>query len=49
MNSSAIKLRERGKVNEADIEHFASFDESELLFFLHLIGSHTMRWGTNRL
>ena len=35
MNSSAIKLRERGKVNEADIEHFASFDESELLSFLH--------------
>lgn len=35
MNSSAIKRRERGEVNEADITHFASFDEPELLFLLH--------------
>jgi len=35
MNTSAIKRRERGEVNEADIAHFASFDEPELLFLLH--------------
>lgn len=35
MNNSAIKRRERGEVNEADIIHFASFDEPELLFLLH--------------
>jgi len=35
MNSSAIKRRERGEVNEADITHFASFDEPELLFLLY--------------
>ena len=35
MNSSAIKRRERGEVKEADITHFASFDEPELLFLLH--------------
>ncbi len=35
MNSSAIKRRERGEVTEADITHFASFDEPELLFLLH--------------
>ena len=49
MDNLAAKRRERGEVNETDISDFASFDESELLFFLHLIGSHTMRWGTNRL
>jgi hypothetical protein len=35
MDSSAIKRRERGEVNEADITHFASFDEPELLFLFH--------------
>ena len=35
MNSSAKKRRERGEVNEADIAHFALFDEPELLFLLN--------------
>lgn len=35
MNSSAIKRRERGEVNEADISNFASFNEPELLLLLH--------------
>jgi len=35
VNSSAIKRRERGEVNEADIAHFTSFDEQGLLFLLH--------------
>ena len=35
MNSLAIKRRERGEVNEADIAHFTSFDEPKLLFLLN--------------
>ena len=35
MDNLAAKRRERGEVNETDISDFASFDESELLFFLH--------------
>ena len=35
MNNQAAKRRERGEVNEADITHFASFDEQELLLLLH--------------
>ena len=35
MDTLAAKRRERGEVNEMDISDFASFDESELLSFLH--------------
>ena len=35
MSIKAIKRRERGEVNEADIANFASLDEQELLFLLH--------------
>ncbi len=35
MNSSAIKRRERGEVNETDVAHFSSFNELELLLLLH--------------
>jgi hypothetical protein len=35
MDNLAAKRRERGEVNETDISDFASFDESELLSFLH--------------
>ncbi len=35
MDNLAAKRRERGEVNETDISDFASFDESELLFFLN--------------
>ena len=35
MDNLAAKRRERGEVNEADIAHFTSCDEPELLFLLH--------------
>ena len=35
MDNLTAKRRERGEVNETDISDFASFDESELLSFLH--------------
>ncbi|OEU68989.1 MAG: hypothetical protein BA864_04665 [Desulfuromonadales bacterium C00003093] len=35
MDNLAAKRRDRGQVNETDISHFASFDESELLSLLH--------------
>jgi len=35
MDNLTAKRRERGEVNEADITHFGSFDEPELLFLLH--------------
>ena len=35
INSSAVKRRERGEVNEADIANFALLDEQELVFLLH--------------
>ena len=35
MDILAAKRRDRGQVNEIDISQFASFDESELLSFLH--------------
>jgi hypothetical protein len=34
MNSSVIKRRERGEVDEADITHFSSYGEPELLYLL---------------